>query len=362
MTSQGLLNKRQPALDGLRTVAVAAVFVAHTDPRFPNGGLGVDVFFALSGFLITTIVIGDVDQEHQFSYRRFLLRRLMRLGPALLAVIAFSLLASLVLHGVIGPQSRRAAPFALFYVANWYRAFGGHAGLLAHTWSLGIEEQFYVAWPIILFVAFRRYGRRGVLWAAVVLAVASTLVRLGLSLDHASDARIYNGTDTEADQILWGCALAIARLEFPGALRRLSVAAIPALVLLIGMMALAEPQAFFFRGGYTLVSICSAVLISSLTLHQAGPLYSFLTLRPVVWLGRISYGIYLWHYPLSLIVRNHVHSVLGVMVVVGALSIAAAAMSFNLIEVPVLKWRERVVSDSVEAPTSLSTQDLGDRP
>jgi peptidoglycan/LPS O-acetylase OafA/YrhL len=128
------------------------------------------------------------------------------------------------------------------------------------------------------------------------------------------------------------------------------------------MMALAEPQAFFFRGGYTLVSICSAVLISSLTLHQAGPLYSFLTLRPVVWLGRISYGIYLWHYPLSLIVRNHVHSVLGVMVVVGALSIAAAAMSFNLIEVPVLKWRERVVSDSVEAPTSLSTQDLGDRP
>jgi peptidoglycan/LPS O-acetylase OafA/YrhL len=347
-TASNPLRSRITALDGLRAFAITAVFIAHDDEHFFNGGLGVDVFFVLSGFLITTLIVTEHESAKDFRYGRFLARRALRLMPALIPVVIFAVLASFLLSGDIGPQTRSAAPLAILYVANWYRALGHQAGLLAHTWSLGVEEQFYLAWPLILGVAYRVRGRRGVMWTALMIAITSTAWRLGLSLSGASVSRIYNGTDTVADQLLIGAVIAMLVTEAPEQLRRAATLAPVALVALVVLMFSQVSDTILFDGGATFVAVCAALVISALVLRTHEPLATMFSRRPVVFLGRISYGLYLWHYPLLLVIRDKVPNVILCGVIAAIASIITASASFWLIEAPVMRWRQRRVGLPIE--------------
>jgi len=349
MGSPDLLSRRITALDGLRALAITAVFVAHDDEKtFANGGLGVEVFFVLSGFLITSLVVAEYGSVTGFKYRRFLARRFLRLMPALIPVLAFAVFASFVLSGSIDAQTRSAAPFALVYLSNWYRAFGHEAGLLAHTWSLSIEEQFYLVWPLILGLAYGFKGERGVLWTAVTLVAVSTTWRIALTASGASFDRVYNGTDTQADQLLVGCSLALLFRQSPRFVRGFSRLGPVGLVVIVGLMVSQLDDDFFFYVGDTVVAVCAAALISWLVLGGASRLHAAFELAPVVGLGRISYGFYLWHYPIILVVRDRISNVIGCGFAAAILSLGASVASFRFVERPILRWRKRVVSVAVE--------------
>jgi peptidoglycan/LPS O-acetylase OafA/YrhL len=350
MQARDVLTRRISALDGLRALAVAGVLAAHLDTGLFNGGFGVDIFFVLSGFLITTLLVAEHEESGGVHYRRFLARRSLRLMPALVSVVIASVLISLVLSSSLGGQTRSAAIPALFYFSNWFREAGGRAGMLAHTWSLSVEEQFYLVWPILLALAYKVKGRRGVLAVALVGVICSTTLRAVLSLSGASFDRIYNGTDTVADQLLIGCSLAITLFEWPRVVKQVGAFAPLALLILVLLMVSHVQPSFTDRGGLTIIAICSAIVIGGLvTSHER--LTSAFSFAPAVAVGRISYGIYLWHYPLVLLVSGKVGTLATAIIVIPA-SIVAAAISFRLLETPVLRWRRRAAPEVLEDPVS----------
>ncbi|WP_164701581.1 acyltransferase family protein [Modestobacter sp. KNN46-3] len=202
----------EPALDGLRAVAVAAVMASHTTLPVPGGSVGVGVFFALSGFLISTLLLQEQERTGRIALGAFLLRRLLRLYPALLVLGIALVLYVVVAPGPVRGQETIAGVLpALLYSSNWVRALGGlgYLGLLEHTWSLAVEEQFYLLWPVVLsatLIVTRRVAAVGVV--AVGGCTASLAVRLSLAHDADSYGRIANGLDTQADNMLAGCAAA----------------------------------------------------------------------------------------------------------------------------------------------------------
>ena len=197
-----------PALDGVRAIAVLTVIVFHTFyDRFPGGYIGVDLFFVLSGYLITSNLLAEWENCGRIDMPRFWLRRVRRLAPGLyvfLACLAFAALFTKIRNDVL-----EAIGFAATYTMNWARAFElGPDTVLAHTWSLAIEQQFYLIWPIVLSALLAKAGRRGAPLAILALILAVLGWRIALEAMHAPGTRIYNGFDTRADALLIGCLLA----------------------------------------------------------------------------------------------------------------------------------------------------------
>jgi peptidoglycan/LPS O-acetylase OafA/YrhL len=210
----GLISGRKHALDGLRTIAVIGVFLFHTVTGFvPGGSIGVDVFFTLSGFVITLLIMKKYRATGRLRLGVFYAKRLARLWPALLAVCAVVVLGGLIfpLSGW-GGQEANAIP-AAGYVMNLsnFGLFGSSTSgnALSPTWTLAVEEQFYLVWPMLLLVMLRFWKVRTVAWLTAVLALGFVGSRLHLVLDGAPLARLYNGPDTRADQLLLGCTLAL---------------------------------------------------------------------------------------------------------------------------------------------------------
>jgi peptidoglycan/LPS O-acetylase OafA/YrhL len=290
------------SLDGLRAFAFAGVFLVHLGWAIPNGGLGVNVFFTLSGFLITSILLGERERATRINLPRFYLRRGLRLMPALLVVVVVSAAyAKLLRHAqILKHETLHGVVPALFYYSNWTRAFNGHIGMLVHTWSLAVEEQFYLIWPPLLVAAYALGGRRGVLILATAGAAASLTLRIALWHGLQSQARVYNGSDTSADQLLIGCALAVAVTQYGAAIRRIAKwLAWPAVCGLLAIAVSSAAGRSLFTWGYTLVSLAAAVIIAQFVTDSRALLSRCLSLRPFVFTGRISYGLYLWHYRLS---------------------------------------------------------------
>jgi peptidoglycan/LPS O-acetylase OafA/YrhL len=343
-----------PAIDGLRAVAVAAVVAYHLALPWARGGfLGVDVFFVLSGFLITGILIGERERRGRIDLGHFYSRRARRLLPALLVVLTVTSVWVGFSPGTIELASFRSDVLAaLGYVANW-RFVLSHQGYfdqfstpspVRHMWSLAIEEQFYVIWPLVLLgiVRLGRGSRRWAAWATVGLAAASFAAMTALYRPGHDPSRVYFGTDTRAFELLVGAVLAlvVSRRPEPGrrAQRWLHAAGALGLAGVLSMMVVVrDTSSWMYRGGFLLVALLAAATIWSVSRSRPGPLGTVLAVGPLRWIGRISYGIYLWHWPVIVLLTRSATGLSGNWLRLSQVggAVGAATVSFYLVERPV---------------------------
>ena len=353
-----------PALDGLRAIAVLAVFFHHMDV-LPGGYVGVDLFLVLSGFLITGLLLAERDRTGGISLKAFWVRRAFRLLPAFYVFVLVGIPLVLLLKDADDQwQFLRNGVAAVLYVANIYRAIEPHdtGAWFNHTWSLSLEEQFYLVWPLALVLLCRRPGlrqRTPEILAGVILLVLiwrEVLIALG-----ASNLRIYFGPDTRVDALLVGCLLAVWRhdaLRAQGGPRhadrerrirlmeRIAQFGPLALLALVAVFLAApkpdSPPTWLAYGGYTLVAILAAVAVLAADRHRPARYYQFLSTRIMSWTGRISYSLYLWHFPVTGIANDKLVPRIGRGPASGlalAASVALAAGSYYLIERPVQRRR-----------------------
>jgi len=329
----------RPELDGLRGVAIAMVLTMHAT-GYMRGTLGVLVFFVLSGFLITVLLLEERDRDGGVALKAFYWRRAVRLLPAL-GVVLLSVGAWMAIAGDAKSIPPQFIPAMLYYM-NWV-AMDGPVGSVGHTWSLAIEEQFYLLWPIVLLGLLAISGRRMALIATLTAAAVSIGLRFVLAGDPAGTGRAYYGSDTNAFALLLGCALAIAvtggwRPRVP---RWLSFSS--ALVLgLVFTVDQSEIGALTF--GDSIGAVAATCGIAALvTMPHRHPI---LAVRPLVALGRISYGLYLVHIP----VRTVVDGTFGpeplwlrAILIVGA-SLGAAALMWLIVERPAQRLLRGVVT------------------
>lgn len=343
-----------PQLDGLRALAAIAVVIHHIPTQLGVGGyIGVDVFFVLSGFLITSLLRSEVTETGAVALREFYVRRLRRLTPALVLCALVVVQAYLVIE--IAPDKSETALGGLLaatYTGSWAKALGfSSLGWLAHTWSLSVEEHFYLVWP----VAVRWFARKSV--DALFAATAGLfLLSAGLwTLGHArgwSVERLVFAPDTRAKDILAGCLLALA-LERGVLSRRPSPAlGVGALGALAGWMLLVPKESAMYLAGWPLVLAASMCLVWVLVTNDASRLSRGLSLSGLVWLGKRSYGIYLWHYPVTILNA----AVVGW----GAPSRALVAVSTTTVAIGLAAWSYRYVEEPLrtQAYGPLSLQPL----
>ena len=350
---------RMPALEGLRAIAVLAVLLYHAEVSWiPGGFLGVDVFFVLSGFLITSLLLHEIDGTGRIRLRSFYRRRARRLLPALFLVLIGAALLGVTVATDAATQLQRDIPAALTYVTNWvyisadlsYFDAVGRPPMLEHLWSLAVEEQFYLLWPVVLILAARRGGVPMVRRWAMIGAVASTLWMTVLSIRHGlpvpnDPSRVYFGTDTHAMGLMVGAALATwwRPADVPsrtGIVHRLGVD----IVALTGLLVLgwvfwqvSEYSGLLFRGGFLLLSVLVAVVIVAVT-HPASLVGRAMGRQPLRYLGQRSYGLYLWHWPVFVVTRPGGDLAWdGWWAVVGriGLTMLLAELSYRLVEDPI---------------------------
>ncbi|HEY2703999.1 MAG TPA: acyltransferase [Candidatus Dormibacteraeota bacterium] len=347
--------RHHPALDGIRGVAVILVIAFHTwSAAAPGGLIGVDLFFVLSGFLITTLLLEERRLTGRISLARFYTRRVLRLMPALmLLLLGCVVVAALASNTTLGGSTLRAVPFTLGYVANWAYASGADLGALAHTWSLSVEEQFYLLWPLLLIALLRWGGPRAALAACfwgvlLVFAVRGLMVASG-----ASWLTVYGGSETRADALLAGCTLALA--AHLGLLRRIPAAVVAAagvagLAVLAWVVRQEDPYGWLVHGGFTAVAVCCALLLAALAVRPWAPLVRVFGFRPLTRLGKVSYGVYLWHFPLVLVIYPEIASRRPwSFVVITALAYTLASLSYALVEAPFLRLKRRIGGDGTAA-------------
>ena len=338
----------RPGLDGLRAIAVAAVFLYHARIDWlPGGFLGVDLFFVLRGYLITSLLLVEWEARNRIDLRRFWLRRARRLLPALVVVV----LASLVLASIFARQdlahTRSDVVGSLFYFANWHQIVANHSyfnvmgnpSLLQHTWSLAVEEQFYIVWPLLLVPCLVLLGRKR-MPMIVIAGIAASVALMWILYNPGGDpSRVYYGTDTRAFLLLMGILLALVwpwimrmRRAVP-LLELFGIAALVGSVLLFLRMQDFNPT--LFRGGDLAAAFCFAVLVAAVA-HPKTGIGEALGVAPLRWIGERSYGIYLWHWPVIVLFAG-VNARSSIWVVLGeaAIVIAAAALSYKYVEQPI---------------------------
>lgn len=347
-----------PGLDGLRAIAIIAVLVYHYLPgTLPGGYLGVDVFFVVSGFLITTLLLREVDRNGRLDLPSFWKRRARRLLPALALVVLVSVTAARLIGGDLLVGIGRQTLGALTFTTNWLEIAAGasyfHSTspiLFINFWSLAVEEQFYLLWPLslVLALALTRTTRQRV--AAVAgIGLASTLAMAVLYTPGTDATRVYYGTDTHLMGLMAGAAFALAWADpthraglRSRVWRRWRWAAVLAsLAVLCALMRwMGESSAWTFRGGILLASLATLVLLAAL-LESRSPWRAVMELAPLRWVGERSYGIYLWHWPVLILagalVPYAVGTTTGWYVLGGALlaTLVLSELSLRLVETPV---------------------------
>lgn len=326
---------RLRSLDGLRALAVSMVFVHHVVPgQLPGGALGVSLFFALSGYLITAILLEERERTGAISLRRFYARRALRLYPALIVVVVAATIAAWV-QDVGNPVPDALA--ALLYVTNFYAQFDVHVNLLLHTWSLAVEEQFYLVWPAVLILGLARGWRLGLLVGAVILVGIASVAALELFAGAGHVPYITFLPTSNLPMIGGGVILALALRSERG--RRLCTRLSGTLPMLAALAVLALGMVFGSAIGLAVIPV--VVPVAHLLLHRESPVSRALSAGPVVWLGERSYGFYLWHYPVLLSLELHVDSDLVVGLAGLAIVLAATEVSWRLVELPFLRRKRR---------------------
>jgi peptidoglycan/LPS O-acetylase OafA/YrhL len=378
VTGSSVRGRHLPALDGLRALAVLAVLAYHLGEPWARGGyLGVDLFFVLSGFLITSLLLEEREETGTIALSKFWARRARRLLPALFVMVA-AVMVFVVLEGQFGQtdfvaaidlSALRSQAFAtLLYVANWQQILVHHSYFaqfsapspLDHTWSLAIEEQFYVAWPLVtlgLLAKGLAQRRRLGITVSVAIAVASTALMAILFTPGGDPTRVYFGTDTRLGDLAVGTLLAWLTARRPETPERvaslLRVAAPLALAGLLALMVTAGnagqfPSDFMFEGGFLGASILCAIVLADVR-REGSVLAKVFSVRPLVAIGLVSYGIYLWHWPVIVLATPASVGVSGTSLLLARLGIIAAFVlaSYFLVELPV---RRRVFAPSLRWP------------
>ncbi|MDX1885123.1 acyltransferase family protein [Mycolicibacterium sp. 120270] len=383
-----------PALDGIRAVAVALVLADHGGiPGVPGGFIGVDVFFVLSGFLITSLLLDELGRTGGLDLSGFWVRRARRLLPALIVMV----LAVVVLRELFPSDAvaavRDDAVGAFFWVANWVFIFretdyftqGDPPSPLQHTWSLAVEEQYYVVWPLVLLavavalaLATRRRATkprlrtvRMVVFGLALAGAAASAVESCLMVSEGSLNRVYFGTDTRVQALLVGAAAAAVLVaDWPALARygsqiRTRWGRVMAQVLpVIGLTMLAVVAHFatgsapeFRRGLLIVVALAAVFIVAPVALEQRGLVARVLAFPPLVWLGVISYGVYLWHWPIFLALNGERTGLTGLplFAIRAVATVAVAAISWWLIERPIKRWRPAHVPQLRLAVATLAT-------
>ncbi|MCI9074955.1 MAG: acyltransferase [Dorea sp.] len=336
-------------IDGLRAAAVLMVSAYHLKLPFAKCGLlGVTVFFVISGFLITRILISEIENTSTVNLKNFWIRRVRRLLPAVLTMAAALIFATAACNRVLFTKACQDLTSAVFCYNNWHQIYNqvsyfenaGAPSPLTHCWSLAIEAQFYLVYPLILLV-LARFRNRKRLSAGVTAALA--LISLGLMwmlFNPAEDpSRVYYGTDTRAFSLLFGSCLAMAEeyagigKRIPGILR--DIAGVAAFIGLIFMMVRIDGySSFLYRGGQGLASLLAVLVILAL-LNEDSVLNKVLGLYPLRWIGERSYGIYLWHYPIILLTSGVKKPVWWMILIDVLLTGILSGLSYYFIETPV---------------------------
>lgn len=342
----------RPALDGLRALAVLSVIAYHLGSTWlPGGFLGVDLFFVLSGFLITSVLLDALSRTGRIDYAAFYTRRTRRLLPAfLLLVLTLCGWAAFVAEPSEIGDLRGAALAALFYVANWFFIATGQSYFadqlgpspLEHTWSLSIEEQYYLVWPALLVLLVRRLPTRALTLCLIVVIAGSALTMAWL-YSPSDPTTAYFSTFARLHELLIGSLLALAihkGLRVPQRFRWTSWIALGGIVLSFALMN--DTTAFYYQGGSVLFSLAAAWLILGLGTGPAdAPPIRFLTGKPLVWIGLISYGLYLWHWPLIVLLTPASTGLTGAPLTLLrlGLTVSIAGASYYLLEQPIRRGR-----------------------
>jgi peptidoglycan/LPS O-acetylase OafA/YrhL len=342
-------------LDGLRALAVIAVLLYHAGlPWIPGGFLGVEVFFVISGYLITGLLLAEWRQQGRIDLKAFWLRRARRLLPALLLLIVVTLAFAVVFLPDEVAGLRGDVLAALGYVTNWYFVLGhksyfetvGRPSLLQHLWSLAIEEQFYLLWPLLLTIGLRRWPRKVVLGTVLIGAAVSTVLMAMLYRLDVDPSRPYYGTDTRAGALLIGSALAFVWM--PGQRQHRTGWTVPLLldifslgafgVLVWFCLRIDAFQPFLYRGGFAAVAMATAVMIATAVHPRARLSPGLLEWWPLRWIGLRSYSIYLWHWPVFMVTRPQLDvpidglSLLALRMVI---TVVLADLSYRYVETPI---------------------------
>ncbi|MFB9316612.1 acyltransferase family protein [Cryptosporangium minutisporangium] len=342
-------HRYSPALDGIRAISVIAILLYHGGVALPGGFLGVDVFFVLSGYLITSLLLMEHDRTGGLHLKNFWIRRARRLLPALVLMVA----AVLVLFPMLGvewpPSTRGDALAVLLYVSNWWFVLRGESYAQAfedpspfqHTWSLAIEEQWYVLLPLVLVVMFRsKAGRRALGWLLAVAALGSAA--LMAAVQSTSDgSRAYYGTDTRLQGLLVGAALACLvaspigrKLVNKAIVGVLGWVALAGLAVAFMVAAQADPQ--MYQGGFLVLSVVAALVVASVVGTSRVSPNALLSWQPLVVIGVLSYGLYLWHWPIYLVLSPERTGIDGIplLIVRIALTALVSIASFIIVERP----------------------------
>ncbi|MFY9920730.1 MAG: acyltransferase family protein [Mycobacterium sp.] len=383
-----------PALDGIRALAVALVLADHGGiPGVPGGFIGVDVFFVLSGFLITSLLLDELGRTGGIDLPGFWVRRARRLLPALIVMV----LAVVVLRELFPSDAvaavRDDAVAAFFWVANWVFVFrdtnyftqGDTPSPLQHTWSLAVEEQYYAVWPLVLVAVAvllalltrhrdTRPKLRTVRMAVAGIAIAgsaASAVAACMMTSEASLNRVYFGTDTRVQALLIGAAAAALLVRDWSSLARYGSQIrarwgrwIAQMLPVFGLTMLGVVAHFatgsapeFRRGLLIVVAVAAVFIVAPVALEQRGLVARVLALPPLVWLGMISYGVYLWHWPVFLALNGERTGLTGMSLfaIRAVATVTLAAMSWWLVEQPIKRWRPAHVPQLRLAAATLAT-------
>ena len=367
------------SLDGLRGVAVLFVMLHHS-AKAPGGFVGVDIFFVLSGFLITAVLMQEWAQTGSVRLRDFYARRALRLFPALFLLLAFFVAAPRFFGIAEEHRWDRLLP-PLFYYANWALAFQWvQLGVLSPTWSLSIEEQFYLLWPALLVLLLVFRARRSLILGVVLFGIAAAVIERAVMwhvLGPSAWPRIFWGLDTRMDALLLGCLIGLLAawgwLPKGGPLLRVANgAAAPALALLAILAYTAPPptSGALHNGVGLSASLAAAVLIMALVTSPPKGVLAILEAPAICWVGRISYGLYLWHVPIFHGVLNETRmarmgiSGLWLDLLRWTVTFGIAAASFYLLERRALElrrlfqWGHRARTNTTAVASSSSSNSM----
>jgi peptidoglycan/LPS O-acetylase OafA/YrhL len=353
--------KYTPALDGLRATAILLVMAFHARaPFFKGGFIGVDVFFVLSGFLITSLLIFEYDRFGSVSLKHFYMRRFLRLAPALILLLVIFCIGSFLFLGAEKAKSNYIdSVISLFYLSNWARAFSTHApDYLGHTWSLSIEEQFYIVWPMVLLTMLRSIkSRKWIVFLTLSIALLAWGLRAYMHAKGASPERLYNGLDTRADALMVGCSLGVVYASGffnvknnTEILSRIfsCITPLSLFTLLLFSFSVSWRAPYMYQFLFFVINILTITIVINLIFNEKNIVSRLLSTRPMVWTGSISYGLYLWHYPIYRTLFSLKFDWLVVITAGSLITFILAALSFYLLEKPILVIKQHYTHPSIK--------------
>lgn len=369
---KNLQNKFISGLDGLRALAVIMVVGYHLKlPIFKGGVLGVTIFFVISGFLITRLLLQELENNDSINLKTFWIKRIKRIWPALIFMISITIIVYAIFNRILFTKACRDFFSAIFGFNNWYQIFnnisyfdnGGAPSPLLHCWSLAIETQFYLIFPliIILISKFRSNKKKRYQLLSVItflLIIISSLLMAFLFQPTGDPSRVYYGLDTRAFSLLIGALLAIfTQCDFSFSLKKPIndvMGIISLLVVCFIVTHIAGYDEVLYKGGYLLTSFFTALVILSI-LRRNSLLSKVLSIPVIDWLGKLSYSIYLWHYPIIILISGGKKSSWYIMLLEVVLSLVMAVISYYVVETPI---RREIISKTIKAMKTKTNQQI----